>query len=139
MNTRAPAARAPLPDEIRSFLAAPRYAVVATLDADGGPHQATAWYGLTDDDAILLNSRATRHWPRNLERDGRVSIAVVDEARPQHWVGVKGTATRLHDGDAALEDIMALARRYGKDPEQYRGQQRVSFIVTIERTFEYES
>ncbi len=121
---------------IRDFLAAPRYAAIATFDDEGPPHQAVVWYGLTDD-GILINSRAERHWPRNLLRDPRISLAIQDWDVPNHWVGLKGSASLLHEGDDATADIMALARRYGTDPGQYAGQRRVSFLVRVERIFEY--
>jgi len=121
---------------IRDYLEAPRYAAIATLDEDGPPHQAVVWYELADD-GILINSRAERQWPRNLLRDPRISLAIQDWDVPNHWVGLKGSASLLHEGDAATADIMALARRYGKDPGQYAGQRRVSFLVRVERVFEY--
>lgn len=132
-----PTAPAPLPGNVRAFLAAPRFATIATLDADGSPHQAVVWYGL-DGDSLLINSRRERHWPRNLARDPRISVAVYELERPTHWVGLKGRAELIRDGDAALEDIMAFARRYADgDPERFRGQDRVTFRVVAETTFEY--
>jgi PPOX class probable F420-dependent enzyme len=125
-----------LPDAIRQFLERARFATIATVAADGEPHQAVIWYGL-DGDAILINSRAGRRWPTNLERDPRISFAVYDDAEPEHWVGVKGRATRIREGEPAVADIMALARRYESDPEEFRGQSRVTFRVEIERVFEY--
>jgi PPOX class probable F420-dependent enzyme len=125
-----------LPERIRDFLRAPRYAAISTLDDDGPPHQAIVWYGL-EDGGLLVNSRAERRWPRNLLRDPRISLAIQDWDVPNHWVGLKGRASLLHDGEAAIADIAALARRYGKDPDQYRDQRRVSFLVRVERFFEY--
>jgi hypothetical protein len=37
----------------------PRFAIVATLNPDGGPLQAVVWY-LIDGDAIVFNSRRGR-------------------------------------------------------------------------------
>ena len=67
-----------LTDAVRAFLAQPLIATIASLDEDGAPRQAAVWYRLDDDGRILLNSRAGRRWCDNLERDGRVSIAVID-------------------------------------------------------------
>ena len=131
-----PTATRPLPEGIRAFLAEPRYATLATISGDGAPHQAVIWYALDGDD-LLINSRRERHWPRNLLRDARVSIAVFDAETPTHWIGVKGRAALLHDGDAATDDIQAMARRYGKKPAQYAGQDRVTYRVVVESTFEY--
>jgi PPOX class probable F420-dependent enzyme len=125
-----------IPDQIRAFLDEPRYATLSTIAADGTPHQAVIWYAL-DGDTILINSRRERHWPRNLVRDPRMSLAVFGVDNPQHWVGVKGRAELIRDGDLAMDDIQSLARRYGGDPSRYQGQDRVTYRVTIDSTFEY--
>jgi PPOX class probable F420-dependent enzyme len=126
-----------LPEGARAYLEPARFATIATLDPDGSPHQAVTWYAL-DGDALLINSRAERHWPRNLTRDPRISIAVHDLADPEHWLGLKGEARLIHTGAEALEDIMALARRYDSaNPERFRGQDRVTYRITVERVFEY--
>jgi PPOX class probable F420-dependent enzyme len=126
----------PLPGPIRDFLAAPRIATIATINPDGSPHQALVWYALDGDD-LLINSRRHRRWPKNLARDGRISVAVPDIARPNHWVGVKGDAEQVREGQAAIGDIQELARRYAEDPAQYEGQDRITFRVSVESTFEY--
>lgn len=125
-----------LPDSVRQFLTAPRFATISTLNPDGGPHQAVVWYVL-DGDRIVINSRPGRRWPQNLEHDPRISIAIYDDANPEHWIGLRGSAAKLHEGEAATADIKALARRYGSDPEKYRDQARISFAVRIDSSFEY--
>jgi PPOX class probable F420-dependent enzyme len=131
-----PTAPAPLSDPIRRFLDAPRNATLATLGPDGAPHTAVIWYGLDGDD-LLINSRRERRWPRNLARDPRISLAVPDADVPNHWVGVKGRAELIRDGDAAVADIQTLARRYGGDPDSFVGQDRVTFRISVESIFEY--
>ena len=69
-----------LSPEARAFLDAPRFAVIATLDPDGGPHQAVVWYRL-DGDEIVLNSADGRRWPANLRRDPRIHFSVEDGYR----------------------------------------------------------
>jgi PPOX class probable F420-dependent enzyme len=125
-----------LPERIRAFLAEPRYATLSTLNPDGSPHQAIVWYALDGDD-LLINSRAERQWPTNLRRDPRISFAVYEVERPFHWVGLKGRAEVEHEGDDATHDVEALARRYGKDPAAYRGQNRLTFRVRLDKTYEY--
>jgi hypothetical protein len=87
----------------------------------------------------VINSRRERRWPQNLQRDGRVAVAVHDHEKLGHWVGLRGRAEVARTGDASIEDIAALARRYGGDPEVFRGQDRITFVVRIERTYEYWS
>ena len=127
---------APLPDPIRAFLAEPRVATISTINPDGSPHQAVVWYAL-DGGSLTINSRRERRWPQNLARDGRISVAVHEGTQRSHWVGVKGRAELIREGDEALADIQALARRYGGDPGTFVGQDRVSYRVAVESTFEY--
>jgi PPOX class probable F420-dependent enzyme len=135
-STTGAAPAASLPDPIRAFLSEPRIATIATINPDGSPHQAVVWYALDGDD-LLINSRRERRWPQNLARDGRISVAVPEGERPYHWVGVKGHAELLRDGDRATDDIQMLARRYGRDPSRYGGQDRVTYRIVVMSTFEY--
>ena len=125
-----------LPAQIREYLSAPRFAAISTISEDGFPHQAIVWYLLEGDD-LIINSRVERHWPANLQRDGRISLVVQDWQRPNHHVALKGRAEFLRDGDAAIADIQEMARRYRGNPQAYVGQNRVSFRVSIISTFEY--
>ena len=127
-----------IPEAIREYLAAPRFATIATIGLDGSPHQAVVWYAL-DGDTLYINSRRERRWPQNLERDERINVAVHHHEKPGHWVGLRGTAEVARTGDAAIEDIAAMARRYGGDPDGFKGQDRITFAVRIERTYEYWS
>ena len=125
----------PVQARIRTFLAAPNYATIATIDPDGGPRQAVVWFAL-DGDVIVLNSRVGRRWPDNLLRDPRVSIAVIDATDGNYWVGITGTAQAVENQATAQADIVGLARRYGpgdieRQIREFEGQQRISFRVTI--------
>ncbi len=126
-----------LTDRHRAFLDRPRFATVATTDPNGAPRAAVVWYALERDGTILLNSRRGRRWPSNLERDPRVSIAVVDDGDGYSWLGVSGRVERIDDSDQAKEDIVALAHRYhpeGPDPADlatYRRQPRITFRIRV--------
>lgn len=125
-----------LSPRVRAFLAAVHAVTIGTSGSDGEPHQAVAWYRLDPDDRILLNSRWPRRWPTDLSRDGRCSLAILDEADPMRWVGLSAVVeARIDDLDAARDDICALAVRYGDDDPatfvRFRSQPRVSFRVRI--------
>ena len=128
-----------LPDRVRDFIAEKdRFAVIATVDADGAPRQTLTWFTLTADDHIHVNSRWGRRWPANLERDRRAALAIVDDADPYRWVGLTAELEAIDDDvERAREDIVALAHRYhpeGPDPDDiaaYRTQPRVIFRLRI--------
>lgn len=131
-----------LSPRIREFVAAPHYASLATTEPDGSPRQAVIWY-LLEGDELVVNSRVGRRWPTNLLRDGRVSIAIFDEADPMRWVGLVGTAEPVRDQAQAQADIAAMARRY-EDPEaaaesirSFEQQERISFRVRISAVHEH--
>ena len=126
-----------LPDHIRTFLDDERYATIATTDPDGTPRQAAVWYTL-DGDQIVINSAIGRRWPTNLQRDPRISFAVVDAADGYRWVGVSGTVEAIIDREIAQADIAGMARRYPeeepgdreKDIANFESQDRISFRIT---------
>ncbi len=125
-----------LTDRVRTFLDEPNYATLATVGEDGTPHQAVIWYRLDPDERVLVNSRFPRRWPRELQRDGRASLAVTDLADPMRWVGLQAVVeTVIEDVDRAREDIVALAHRYGDDSEEtmarFRAQPRISFRLRV--------
>jgi PPOX class probable F420-dependent enzyme len=132
----ATARTSPFPAEMLRFLQAPgRHATLATINEDGSPHQARVWYRLTDE-GFIVNSKAGRRWCENLRRDARIAVAVADG---HDWVGFRGTAAFLDDGERAQQDIAAMARAYHRDEpgkadeliaREFRHQRRVSFLLT---------
>ena len=106
---------------------------VATLRADGTVHGVPVWVDVQDGRAVL-NTAEGRAWPRNLERDPRVTLTVQNMENPYEYLEVRGrVAERTHDG--ADEHIDSLAMKYlGKDEYPYRqpGEQRVILRVEPE-------
>ena len=64
----------PLSKRARAFLAAPRFAAIATIDADGAPHQAVVWYLLRGDE-LIVNSLVGRRYSSELGRNFRFERA----------------------------------------------------------------
>jgi PPOX class probable F420-dependent enzyme len=138
-----PTIDSPLDERQRAFLAQPLFASLATTDANGAPRQAVIWYRLEDDGRILVNSRVSRFWPANLQRDGRVSLAVLGPDG-YSWLGLTGHVVAVDDDPArALADILALAERYhpeGADPDDlasYRAHPRITFRIAIDRVHDH--
>jgi PPOX class probable F420-dependent enzyme len=122
----------------RAFLQQPLAVSVASVDAAGTPSQAVAWYDLTDDDRILLNSNTGRRWCTNLTADPRVALSVIDPADPYRWLGISGVVDEvITDVARSREDIVALAHRYhpegptASSVATFRSQPRVTFLVRI--------
>lgn len=106
---------------------------MTTLNPDGSPHTTPLWVD-TDGDVVTLNTERKRVKPRNLERDPRISVAVVDLEKPyDRWVSVTGRA-ELTDEDG-LDVINQLSRKYlGTDyPWLQPGDTRVTIRVHPEK------
>ena len=103
-----------LTPEVRAFLEERRFAVVASIRADGLPHQTVMWYVLRGD-TIMLNEGAARSRSRHLHRDPRLSLCVEDGDRYVTLSGPCGLQSA--DQGAALADIVALASRYMGEEE----------------------
>ena len=117
----------------RAFLENPFVGVVTTLQPDGSPQSTVVWVDV-DDDGVSVNTAHGRVKPRNLARDPRVSLVVVDPADPYRWVKVSGTARLVDEG--ADEQIDRLSKKY-TSREVYSsrqpGEQRVSVLITPDR------
>jgi PPOX class probable F420-dependent enzyme len=119
-----------------ALLKGKNFAHVATLRADGSVQVAPVWVDVQDGKPVV-NSAEGRAWPRNLERDERVTIAVQNLENPYEYVEVRGrVAERTQDG--ADEHIDSLAKKYmGLDsyPLRQPGEQRVIFRIEPEHVY----
>ncbi len=117
----------------REFLENPFVGVVTTLHADGSPQSTVVWVDV-DDDGVSINTAHGRVKPRNLARDPRISLVVVDPGDPYRWVKVSGTGTLVDEG--ADEQIDRLSKKYtGRDVYASRqpGEVRVSVRIAPSR------
>lgn len=124
-----------LTDEQAALFLADNYAVVATLRADGSPHQTATWIDW-DGERVLFNITVTRMKYDELQHDPRVSVFVFDGDDRYRWVSVSGTIELTFDGSE--EHIHKLSRKYrGRDYVLQPGEQRVIVLVTPERVTAY--
>jgi len=105
------------------------YAVLATVNADGSPQASVMWVGRDGDD-LLMSTVEGRVKHRNMARDPRVSVTVIDSADPESYVELRGVASMTPDVGRQVDT--ALSWKYdGKDPGEDRpGAVRV--VVRVE-------
>ncbi|MCW2978592.1 MAG: Flavin nucleotide binding protein [Solirubrobacterales bacterium] len=122
---------AAIPDEAKHLFENKDFAHVATLNADGSPQNSAVWIGL-DGDLVTFNTAEGRLKTKNVARDGRVAISVVNQENPYENLIIQGKVVELaHDG--ADDDIDALAKRYlDADSYPFRQDGEVRVIVKIE-------
>jgi PPOX class probable F420-dependent enzyme len=118
------------------LLMAKNFCHVATLRSDGTVHDVPVWVDVQAGRPVL-NTAEGRAWPRNLERDPRLTLTVQNMENPYEYVEIRGrVAERTHEG--ADEHIDALAKKYlGQDeyPARQPGEQRVIIRVEPEHVY----
>jgi len=112
------------------------YAVLATVNPDGSPQTSVVWIGREGAD-LLFSTVAGRVKHRNMARDPRVSVTVIDSADPENYVELRGRVTISPDVGRGLDT--RLSWKYdGKDPGPDRpGAVRVAVRMTVEKVTGY--
>ena len=106
-----------------------------TLMPDGSPQTTPVWVDHRDGE-VWINSAKGRQKDKNVRRDPRVAVAIIDPDNPYRYVEVRGRVTAITE-DGADAHIDAMAKKYlGQDKYPYRqpGEERVIYKVAIEKT-----
>jgi len=94
---------------VRKLLDAANFAVLATINPDGSPQTSVVWIGRDGDD-LVISTAAGRRKERNIRRDPRVSLSVIDRDDPERYAEIRGLATVSED--AGRELAAALGEKY---------------------------
>jgi PPOX class probable F420-dependent enzyme len=123
-----------LTPEQADLLREKHYGFVTTLLPDGSPQTTLVWVD-TDGEHALFNTARGRIKTRNLEREPRLSLAVVDPSDPWRKVlVVRGRGELVDEG--ADEHIDRLAQKYlGQERYPFRqpGERRVTVRVHADK------
>jgi PPOX class probable F420-dependent enzyme len=120
---------AALSDDIRALFEGPNFGHLATVMPDGSPHTVPVWVGLEGDHVVFFTQEGSQK-ANDLERDPRCAIST-DGANPYRSARVRGRFVEKLTGDAALEVMDRIARRYtGEDFPMRSG---IVFVVEPER------
>ena len=112
------------------------YAILATINPDGSPQTSVLWVGRDGND-LLFSTVAGRVKHRNMERDPRVSVTVLDSADPENYVELRGRVSMTPDVGRALDT--QLSWKYdGCDPGEDRPDAvRVVVRMVVEKVTGY--
>ena len=87
------------------------FAFLATLSKDGSPIVTPTWVG-TDGENVLINVATYRQKFKNVSRDPRVSVAVVDMKDPYKGVIIRGKVASIVRGKDAEDQDDELSMKY---------------------------
>lgn len=122
--------KAPLPPELRSFVAKPQPAVVATVRPDGSPATTATWFDW-EAERLLLSMTADSPRARNVRLDPRISLTILGDS----WydqVTLLGRVVEFRD-DEGLSDLNRLSMRYWGKPYPKSQLRCVTGLVEVER------
>jgi PPOX class probable F420-dependent enzyme len=113
------------------------FAFLATLMKDGSPQVTPTWIDIDkSNNTILVNTAKGRVKHRNISRDPRVGVSVVESSNPYHMVSVRGRVIEQINGREADDHIDKMAKKYlGKDkyPGRTPGEERLLLRIKPEQ------
>jgi len=122
-----------IPEQYQDLFTKKAFAHLATVGADGKPQVTPVWVDY-DGTHVRFNSAKGRVKVRNLARDPRVALSILDPDNPYRYVQVRGRVVETTEKGADAH-IDALAKKYlGQDKYPFRrpGEVRVLYKVLPE-------
>jgi PPOX class probable F420-dependent enzyme len=124
-----------IPDKYRDLFSKRAFANLGTLMPDGRPQVTPVWVDL-DGDYVIFNSAKGRQKDKNVRRDPRVALSIVDPDNPYRYLEIRGRVAEITE-HGANENIDKLAKKYlgvDKYPYGQPGEVRVIYKVQPEHT-----
>jgi PPOX class probable F420-dependent enzyme len=126
MDSERTEAMAAIPEKFLDLLQKKAFAQLATLMPDGSPHVAPVWCDY-DGRNILINTAKGRVKDRNMRRDPRVGLDILDPDNPYRHLSIRGRVVDMTEQGADAH-IDKMAKKYiGQDryPNRAPGEVRV--------------
>jgi PPOX class probable F420-dependent enzyme len=115
-----------IPEGYRDLMESTALVHVATVGPKGEPQNNPVWFGW-DGEHIKFSQTKARQKYRNVSREPRVALSIVDPENPYRYLEVRGEVERV-EADPDNDFINAMAKKYmGVDeyPLHQPGDERV--------------
>ncbi|MFQ5851046.1 MAG: PPOX class F420-dependent oxidoreductase [Candidatus Binatia bacterium] len=125
---------ATIPENFKDLFTKKAFAHLATLMPDGGPQVTPVWCDY-DGTYIRVNTAKGRVKDKNMGRNRKVALAILDPDNPYRHMAVRGEVAEITEQGADAH-IDQLAKKYlGKDQYPFRqpGEVRVLYKIRPER------
>jgi PPOX class probable F420-dependent enzyme len=124
-----------IPEKYRDLFEKKAFASLGTLMPDGRPQVTPVWCDF-DGEYIIFNSAKGRQKDRNVRRDPRVALAIIDPDNPYRYLEIRGKVMEITEQGADAH-IDKMAKKYlGQDKYPFRqpGEVRVLYKIKPEHT-----
>lgn len=108
---------------------------VATTGPNGEPQNNPVWFDW-DGEHVKFSQTKTRQKYRNVNRDPRIALSLVDPENPYRYLEIRGEVVRIEE-DPNLDFINSMAKKYlgmDKYPNHQPGDERVVLYVKPHHT-----
>jgi PPOX class probable F420-dependent enzyme len=123
----------PLDRDLESFATSDNFGAFTTLGPDGMPSTHVMWVD-ADGEHVLLNTEVHRQKYKNVQRDPRVTVTVIDKENPYRYVEARGRVVSEAGGQEARDHIDACSRKYtGSDYANPIQSERVILRVAVDK------
>src|SRR5680860_285345 len=99
-----------IPDTYKDLLELPALANVATIGPNGEPQVNPVWFGW-DGNHLRFSLTTTRQKTRNLKRDQRIALSIVDPENPYRYLELRGNVVQV-EPDPEKSFINSMAKKY---------------------------
>jgi PPOX class probable F420-dependent enzyme len=123
-----------IPDKYRDLFTKRAFASLGTLMPDGSPQVTPVWCDF-DGQHVIVNSAKGRQKDKNIRRDPRVALAIIDPENAYRYLEIRGRVAEITEQGADAH-IDKMAKKYlGADKYPYRqpGEVRVMYKIQPER------
>jgi PPOX class probable F420-dependent enzyme len=120
-----------IPADVRELLDAPNYVHLSTLRRDGTPRNWVVWAGL-EDERVLICTTDVSWKAKDMRRDPRVGLSVVDLENPYRMASLQGHVVEVRD-DEGCRFMDPISYKYTNRPFPSRGPDRVCFVIEIDK------
>jgi PPOX class probable F420-dependent enzyme len=123
-----------IPEKYHDLFNKKAFASLATLMPDGKPQVTPVWADF-DGEHVIVNSAKGRVKDRNMRRDPRVSLALIDPDNPYRYLQLQGRVVEITE-NGADQHIDKMAKKYlgvDKYPGRQPAEVRVIYKIEPER------
>jgi PPOX class probable F420-dependent enzyme len=124
-----------IPEKYRDLFNKRAFANLSTIMPDGRPQVTPVWCDL-EGDKVIFNSAKGRQKDKNVRRDPRVALAIVDPDNPYRYLEIRGKVVEITERGAD-EHIDKMAKKYldvDKYPYRQKDEVRVIYKIQPEHT-----
>ena len=121
----------PMIPETMALLRRPNFAHLATIRADGSPKLDPIWIDVVDENMVVMATGRTSLKTRNIVRDPRVALSVIDKDNPYEEAQLRGVVTIEPDPDLAIMDRISQKYIGAPFPMRDNPENRVALVVTV--------